>query len=400
MDRGQVDAFLEQVTKLKSWLAGREMAGTRRLRELREQGQSPDPESSLRNKGGRGERSAQNAADREESAGAVPGFESALNNGEVSPEHLDALTMARKMLAHEPPLLPKFVAHEPELLAHAARESVESFRRRCRRLAKQIIAEADNAHPDKELERQRARSNVRSWRDNDTGMHEFRISLDPVRGSRVDRKIHAELMRLRSEQQDEGGTHTPHSQLLAEAFVTAVTRTGDEGPMLPEIVVHVGLEGLAGDLESIDVLCETEDGVPMPIETVRRLACEAKILPAVMDSNGMVRDMGRGSRTATPDQKRQLATMYASCGGDENCHVPFHKCRIHHVRFWTRDRGPTDLVNLIPLCDTHHHRAHEGGWILLMDHNRVITWIMPNGVVHWEGQSMNRQPPSEQDDAA
>lgn len=391
MNREEVDTYLVEITTLRSWLSAREIAGTRRVRELRDQGRSPDPEASLRKKGGRGDRSAQNASDREESAGALPGFESALGEGEVSPEHLDALTAARKLLAHEPELLPKFAEHERELLGQARRESVEAFRRRCRKLAKKVIAEADNADPEKELERQRARSNVRSWRDNDTGMQHFHIELDPVRGSTVDRQIHAELMRLRSQEKDHGGTPTPFAQLKAKAFVEAVTQTGDGGPSIPEVVAHVGLDVLSGEVEAVDGLCETENGVPLPAETIRRLACDAEILPAVMGGDGMVRDMGRASRTASPDQKRQLATMYSTCF-EKDCRVPFHKCRIHHVRFWTRDRGPTDLINLIPTCETHHHQVHEGGWILVMDEQRVVTLIMPDGTIHWKGQSMNRFP--------
>jgi hypothetical protein len=275
---------------------------------------------------------------------------------------------------------------------------VEAFRLRCRRLAKKLIAEADNADPEKELERQRARSNVRSWRDKDTGMHHFHIELDPVRGSTVDRQIHAELMRLRAHEQDHGGTPTPFAPLKAKAFVSAVTRGGDGGPSIPEVVAHVGLDVLSGEVEAVDGLCETEDGVPLPVETIRRLACDAKILPAVMGGDGMVRDMGRASRTASPEQKRQLATMYSTCF-EKDCKVPFHKCRIHHVRFWTRDRGPTDLGNLLPACDTHHHEVHEGGWILLMDEHRVVTLIMPDGTIHWRGQSMNRVPVDDEEES-
>jgi hypothetical protein len=31
----------------------------------------------------------------------------------------------------------------------------------------------------------------------------------------------------------------------------------------------------------------------------------------------------------------------------------------HHVVFWSRG-GPTDLANLILLCEAHHHRLHDG----------------------------------------
>ncbi|WP_297557018.1 HNH endonuclease [Microbacterium sp.] len=37
------------------------------------------------------------------------------------------------------------------------------------------------------------------------------------------------------------------------------------------------------------------------------------------------------------------------------------------MRWWTRDRGPTDLSNGVLLCETCHHRIHDNGWEIRID---------------------------------
>jgi hypothetical protein len=48
------------------------------------------------------------------------------------------------------------------------------------------------------------------------------------------------------------------------------------------------------------------------------------------------------------------------------------------------------LVNLLPLCEQHHHLVHEGGWTLTMTPDRVATWTRSDGSVHWVGSTIDR----------
>jgi hypothetical protein len=71
--------------------------------------------------------------------------------------------------------------------------------------------------------------------------------------------------------------------------------------------------------------------------------------------------------------------MYRCCGfGD--CDVAFDRCEIHHTIPWELG-GPTDLINLIPLCSRHHHVVHEGGWQLDLANDRLLTITQPDGRV-------------------
>jgi hypothetical protein len=49
----------------------------------------------------------------------------------------------------------------------------------------------------------------------------------------------------------------------------------------------------------------------------------------------------------------------------------------HHIREWVRDRGPTDLYNLVLLCHHHHHLAHEGGWTITGKPGKDLTFHPP-----------------------
>ena len=136
------------------------------------------------------------------------------------------------------------------------------------------------------------------------------------------------------------------------------------------------------------------DGVPLPVSTVRRLCCEAEIVPVVLGSDGEVLDVGRTERTANRAQRRALRAMHRTCAHPD-CTVGFSACRIHHVKWWWEHNGPTDIDNLLPLCERHHHVVHEGGWTLTMTPDRVVTWIRPDGVVYWTGSSIDRTSPKQ-----
>jgi hypothetical protein len=109
----------------------------------------------------------------------------------------------------------------------------------------------------------------------------------------------------------------------------------------------------------------TQHGVELPAETVRRLACDADIIPVVLNGDGVPLDVGRAKRLATVHQRRALGAVYESCAIPE-CQVKFAHCEPHHIQYW-ENGGRTDLANLVPLCSRHHHAAHEGGWTLRLD---------------------------------
>ncbi len=184
------------------------------------------------------------------------------------------------------------------------------------------------------------------------------------------------------------GSRAPAAPTLAHLSDLRAAADGEVSPIgadadhnVPEVCVVATLERLLDDC-SRHGLCETSDGQVLAAATLRRMLCDAVVYPTVLGGTGEVLDSGRAQRTVNRKQRRALRAMHRTCA-HPGCTVPFESCRIHHVRWWTRDRGPTDLANLLPLCETHHHLVHEGGWTLTMTPARVATWIRPDGT-HWK----------------
>ena len=105
-----------------------------------------------------------------------------------------------------------------------------------------------------------------------------------------------------------------------------------------------------------------DQGVRVGIGDLRRLACEAGIVPAVMGGTSRPLDLGRERRLHTKAQRQALATVHETCAAT-GCDRPFAWCEVHHPRAWSAG-GRTDLDNALPLCGQHHRRAHDPGWRL------------------------------------
>ena len=74
--------------------------------------------------------------------------------------------------------------------------------------------------------------------------------------------------------------------------------------------------------------------------------------------------------------------LYRTCA---LCDVPFEHTQAHHVSWYGFQQGLTDIDNLLPLCNRHHHLAHEGGWQLILEPGRTLTVIRPGGHITTHG---------------
>ncbi len=102
------------------------------------------------------------------------------------------------------------------------------------------------------------------------------------------------------------------------------------------------------------------DGTPIPSRAVRRLACDAKIIPALYGTKSCPLDIGRSARVVTPAMRKALVLRDKGCRFP-GCDRPASWTDAHHVIHW-RDLGPTALWNLMLICRAHHHKVHDDGW--------------------------------------
>ncbi|MEO1057010.1 MAG: HNH endonuclease [Actinomycetota bacterium] len=393
-DRDQLAAAVSEVRRLKSRLDAVQVGLTRRARELADTGQAEPAESLLGSAGGMDSKDANTATAREELCNQAADVEDALNEGAIATAYVDAIAAAANSLPAA--LRSEFLAHRERLLAAAKVLSVDAFRKRCRQFARDVRAAQANDGEDDELSRQRKQSKISQWVDKTTGMHHIHAELDPERAAKVTAAINRTANSIRSTLP--ANETRSWRELEVDGYVTAITNRANgsagssSGPALAEILVLVDYQTLINGLHEHGI-AETIDGVQLPVSAIRRMCCDADIIPTVLDSDGRVLDVGRAKRTATTEQRQALAAMHGTCA-HPHCNMPFDSCRIHHVDWWSRDLGPTDLDNLIPLCEHHHHQVHEGGWQLTMTPDRIATWTRPDGTVFWSGSTIDRHQPA------
>ena len=105
----------------------------------------------------------------------------------------------------------------------------------------------------------------------------------------------------------------------------------------------------------------------MAADQIARLAADAKILPAIFNTDGDPLWLGRADRHASFGQRIMLA---ARDGGCVNCASPAEGGEPHHIEWFSRG-GPTDIDNLALLCERCHHLIHDDGWQLHTDNGRL-----------------------------
>jgi hypothetical protein len=103
-----------------------------------------------------------------------------------------------------------------------------------------------------------------------------------------------------------------------------------------------------------------ETGERISAAAIRRLACDADLIPMMLGSSGEPLDVGRRHRLVT------FAIWLALIARDKHCAFPGCRrppvaCDAHHVTHWV-DGGKTALRELVMLCRAHHTIIHSTDW--------------------------------------
>ncbi len=112
---------------------------------------------------------------------------------------------------------------------------------------------------------------------------------------------------------------------------------------------------------------------PITASTVRKLACDADIIPVVLGGDGQVLDIGRASRVFPPHIRKALVARDQGCAFPQ-CTIPASWCEAHHIDYWSRG-GSTGTDNGTLLCSHHHHLIHKEQWSIRM--RTGIPWFIP-----------------------
>jgi hypothetical protein len=158
----------------------------------------------------------------------------------------------------------------------------------------------------------------------------------------------------------QGDARTPGQQradaivAICSAYLAGVSATGN-APHLRVITDEATLAARAVGRAQL------ADGTRLSPETVRRIACNAFRQDVLLGKEGVPLLLGRKRRRFSADQFRAMAIRDGGCRGP-GCDRPPEDCQPHHLGFWGRDDGPTDLGNGALFCEYGCHRdVHEGG---------------------------------------
>ncbi|MCY3894772.1 MAG: hypothetical protein OXF65_15915 [Acidimicrobiaceae bacterium] len=272
---------------------------------------------------------------------------------------LDALAAGEIQLSHA-----RVIAREAPKVH---RRSEESFLGLCREYPSDVVArhtlayesqqvyadlaaEAAAGGPvepaDAELALQRHQRRC-SLRLGDDGMWHLRADLDFLAGRQLSTLLAAAERAVR-QRDDSAEDSFPqrHADALCELIL------GRQRPMA-NLVIAADYDIASGRLANPRL----DDGTPISASQLAELAADAKILPAIFNSDWSQLALGR-VRSATEVQRIVLAIRDGGCIA---CATHTERCHAHHIEHY-ENGGNTDIANLANLCEPCHIDHHQHHW--------------------------------------
>lgn len=302
-------------------------------------------EKTLRDKSGQSTRGARQELETGRGLNDLPVTSDAFGKGKISFDHAKIIVKTSQQGDID----------EQELVDKAKKQPVDVFAHTARRHVQQ------RSEDDGMSILRRQRSDRKAWIrvDRGSGMTVLHALLDPINGA----KTKSALSKMTNQMwREEDPRHRPTTgQRMADALVELLCGERKEkndkkkrdgrGPVLVLVAHYDPITQLIRD-------ARLGDGAPLPVEAVKDLACQSRILPTIFDSRGQVLWAGTARRIASPTQRMLLIARDRNCVG---CGADPAWCQSHHITPWAAD-GPTDIDNMVLLCSRCHHRVHDQDW--------------------------------------
>jgi hypothetical protein len=233
----------------------------------------------------------------------------------------------------------------------------------------------ERVSPQRDAEQHRRRS-IRWW--NSAGM--VRVAgLLPVEHAEV---ITTALHRLADQapHDETTGLYDPYETRCADALrdICSTRLAADADTDRATIVIYAR----AGDVVDgdDDTTGETASGLPISIDAVRRRCCDGRVQHVRVDDADRPIGIGHTSQIVPPWLRRLVRRR------DRGCRFPgcgrTRFTQPHHMWWWSHG-GPTNIDNLVSLCNTHHRLLHEGHWHVRgnPDTDNGLEWKRPDGSI-------------------
>jgi 5-methylcytosine-specific restriction protein A len=276
-------------------------------------------------------------------------------------------------------------AVEKALVEHGVDVPNDSLRRMVREAEARL--DPDGVEPrEEELREDRA---VHVW-ENSRGMVCINAKLDPESGAPVKAALEGAVTMMLRAKRDERG-----AKGATDGFMGAGSVLGDDERSIPQMQADalammarhmIGCDQAPAPSTALVVRMDLEalkdgvgygmfDGLEQPVSasTVRKMAASAEIIPMVLGCDSLPLDVGRAARGFT---RAQRIALLERDGGCACCGITAPYVEAHHILWWLRDKGRTDLSNGVMLCPSCHTRIHADGWIITVD-ERQRVWFTP-----------------------
>jgi hypothetical protein len=303
----------------------------------------------------------------------LPTVREAVRSGLIDGEHIDEITTAMKTL-------PEWTSvADRELVETTLAETAQSANPLVVREHGQILAQrlhADGTEPTDDEPPARVKNSFTYRRTGDGGM-DFKGHVERESAELFEKLIHVFG-------KPEANDTRPRQQRLGDAVCDVIDAAHHaqelptNGGEKPRIAVYLHWNVLTDAVGTATL----ESGAALCPHAARRLACDADILPIVLNGDSVPMDLGRSRRVVSTTQRVALIARDKGCAYPD-CAAPASWCDAHHVRHWLHG-GPTDLSNLVLLCRKHHRILHNSDWHVSINPTsgvpefRPPKWIDPD----------------------
>ena len=300
----------------------------------------------------------------------MPKVKERFATGEITPGHVNALANAAEKVG------PEAVESDEGLLKAADQMLPDSFDRHARKWSHQKLIE-QGIDP---LERQRRAREAKLWVEKETGLGVLMAKLprpqfEHLRQA-VDKHYMHHLRQDGANGQDPDEVRIPKHRLADVVFELLTNRNAFTGEFITETV---GIKAKASTQLILTAPVGVVDGTnpngqveiigvgPVPRQILRTLTPDTELAGMIFDRRGRPLWLGRNQRLGNIAQRLAVAVRDGGCF---ECGAPMHRCELHHIQEWHRDRGPTDIDNLVAACRRHHR------WL---ETNNLVVRRTPNG---------------------
>ena len=286
----------------------------------------------------------------------MPNVKEKFAAGDITTNQARALVNAAEKVG------PDVVNNDETLLEAADRMPPDTFGRHARKWSEQKLIDK-GVDP---LERQRRAREAKLWVEKDTGLGVVMAKLPRHQFEQVRQAVDGHY--LHHYRQDSTGGCDPDTvrtpkQRLADVMYELVTGrsalSGDfidsQGGIRAKASTQLIVTAPLGVVDGTDPDGQVEiiGTGPVPRHYLRTLSPDTELAGLIYDRAGRTLWLGRKQRLGNAAQRLAVAVRDGGCF---ECGAPMHRCELHHMAEWHRDRGPTNVDNLVAVCRRHHKR--------------------------------------------